>query len=176
MMVQETMGFRRGLNLRPINSQKHVIDVQAGIVANTNTAQTLIEAADNPVLANVTDVATAAVVRSFFLNVQVAATGTAALANIYFYIMKNPGNAIPFASFPDANAVGSSDVKKLIFHQEMIMTEKNTTAIARTMFRGVIKIPRHMQRMGQDDEIDIIFFAPGVNFDVCTQAIYKEFK
>ncbi len=165
------------MSLRPINSQKHVVDIQAGIVAATNTEQELIRAADNPVVANVTNVATASVVKSFFLNVQVAATGTAALANIYFYLYKNPGNALNFAAaLPDANAVGSSDLKKLIFHQEMIMTEKNTTAIARTMFRGVLKIPRHMQRFGQDDKLAIVFFAPGVNFDVCTQVIFKEFK
>ncbi len=171
------MVFRsRAIRLRPVNSQKHVVDIQVGVVAATNTIQKLIEARDNPTVSTAFHVATASVVKSFFLNVQVAATGTAALANIYFYLIKNPGSAINTGTFPNANAVGVSNVKKLIFHQEMIMTEKNTTAIARTMFRGVLRIPKHMQRMGQDDDLSIVFFAPGVNFDVCTQCIYKEFK
>ncbi len=177
MTVLETMVFRnRALRLRPVNSVKHVVDIQGGLVAGTQTAATLIESVDNPVVSNSTDVATASNVRAIFLNVQVAATGTAALANVYFYVAKNPSNQIATASFPNGNVVGVSDLKKLIIHQEMLMTEKNTTAIARTMFRGVVMIPRHMQRMGQDDELQIFLFAPGVNFDFCVQCIYKEFR
>ncbi len=176
-MELETMVFRsRGLKLRPVNSVKHVVDIQGGLVLDVQTVATLIEAQDNPVLANNTDVPTGSHVKSFFLNVQVAAAATAALANVYFYVAKNPGKQIVVGNFPDANKVGVSNLKKLIFHQEMIMTEKNTTAIARTMFRGVIKIPRHMQRMGQDDEIDIYLYAPGVAFDFCVQCIYKDFR
>ncbi len=176
-MAQERMVFRnRALRLRPINSVKHIVDIQGGLVGGTQTAATLIESVDNPVLANATDCATASNVRAIFLNVQVAATGTAALANVYFYIAKNPSNEIATATWPNGNVVGSSDKKKLVIHQEMIMTEKNTTAIARTMFRGVILIPRHMQRNGQDDELQIFLFSPGVNFDFCVQCIYKEFR
>ncbi len=176
MTELETMSFRRQLRLRPVNSVKHVIDVQGGLVALTQDIVTLIESVDNPVVANNTDVATASNVRSFFLNVQVAASGSGALANVYMYVAKNPGKRITVTDFPKANAVGVSNLKKLIFHQEMIMTEKNTTAISRTLFRGVIKIPKHMQRFGQDDEIDIYLFSPGVNFDYCFQCIYKEFR
>ncbi len=176
MTEPETMSFRRQIRLRPVNSVKHVVDIQGGLVLDVQTVSTLIEAVDNPVLANNTDVATASNVRAFFLNVQVAASATAALANVYMFVAKNPGKRIAVTDFPDGNKVGVSNLKKLIFHQEMIMTEKNTTAIARTLFRGVIKIPRHMQRFGQDDEIDIYLYAPGVSFDFCVQCIYKEFR
>ncbi len=91
-------------------------------------------------------------------------------------IYKNPGNNVIAANIPDANVVGTSDFKKNVFHQEMTMTEKNTTAFPRTMFKGVIRIPRHMQRIGQDDVIIIQFFSPGVTYDVCTQCIYKEIR
>ncbi len=176
-MVQERMVFRnRALRLRPVNSVKHIVDIQGGLVGGTQTAATLIESVDNPILSEPTDCATASNVRSIFLNVQVAATGTAALANVYFYIAKNQSNQIATTAFPNGNVVGSSDLKKLVIHQEMLMTEKNTTAIARTMFRGVILIPRHMQRNGQDDELQIFLFSPGVNFDFCVQCIYKEFR
>ncbi len=167
----------RGLGLRPVNSIKHVVDTQGGLIAGTQVENALIDTVDNPVLTTSTDVASGAVVKSFFLNVQVAAIGTAALSNVYMYVFKNPSNSINFAAvFPNGNVVGASDVRKLIFHQEMIMTEKNTTAIPRTLFKGVLKIPRHMQRMGLDDRVGIALFTPGVDYEFCFQCIYKEFR
>ncbi len=159
--------------LHPVNTKKHVVDIQGGLVLAVQQNLILADAVDAPVLANAPDVAVASYVRSLFLNVQVAATSTAALANIYMIVYKNPSNAIPA---PAANGVGVSDNKKLVFHQEMIMTEKNTTAIPRTLFKGVLKLPRHMQRMGQDDVIGISLLAPGVNYDFCIQCIYKEIR
>ena len=89
-------------------------------------------------------------------------------------IFGNPGGNI--TTVPDANVVGNSDFRKMVFHQEMIMTEKNTTAMARTLFRGVIRVPRKFARIGAKDKISIAFFAPGVNFDLCFQCIYKEIR
>ncbi len=162
---------------RPIHSIKHVIDQQDGIVgAAAPTLIDLILAVDAPVVTNTAEVETRARVNSFFLNVQVTASSTTTLANLYFYIFSNPGSNIVGTTFPNGNVVGASDHKPLIFHQEMIMTEKNTTAIARTMFKGVISIPRHMRSMALNDRIQISFFSPGVNFDVCVQCIYKEYR
>ncbi len=166
----------RGNYFRPINSLKHVVDIQGATVAGTNTRTALIDTVDNPVITSPTGVATGSVVKSMFLNVQVSATETSALANVYMYVSKNPGTAITLASYPLGNAVGASDLRKLIFHQEMIMTEKNTTAIPRTLFKGVLKIPKHMQRNGADDQISITIFSPGVIFEFCVQCIYKEFR
>ncbi len=166
----------RAMALRPVNSLKHVIDIQGGLIAGTQVLTNLIDVTDNPVITAADDNATASVVKSFFLNVQVAATGTAALANVYMMIYKNPGNAIGGGNIPDANVVGASDFRKQIFHQEMIMTEKNTTAIPRTLFKGVLRIPKHFQRNGADDTIVLALFSPGVNFDFCFQCIYKEFR
>ncbi len=162
--------------LRPVNSRKHVVDNQGGLVADTNTVIDIAETVDSPALADVDNVATASTIRSIFLNIQVAATATAALANVYMYIFKNPGNAISIGAFPKGNVVGSSDLKKLIFHQEMIMTEKNTTAIPRTMFKGVLKLPKHMQRFGYDDHLAVMLYSPGITFDYCVQCIYKEYR
>ncbi len=169
-------GFRRGMYLRPVNTVKHVIDQQDGIAIAAKSPTDIIRGKEQPVLANRAEVNVGAHVKSFFLNVQIAASSTAALANLYFIIYGNPGNNIGAGSIPAANAVGVSDFKKQVFHQEMLMTEKNTTAFARTMFRGVIKIPRKFQRIGFEDAITISFFAPGVTFDVCWQAIYKEIR
>ncbi len=136
----------------------------------------MAQTVDAPVLANVAEVGTASTINSIFLNVQVAASGSGALANVYMYVWKNPGSNIAAAQVPNGNVVGTSDLKKLVFHQEMIMTEKNTTAISRTLFKGVLKLPRHMRRMGYNDELRIELFSPGVTFDFCIQCIYKEYR
>ncbi len=168
--------FNRAIALRPVNSIKHIVDSQGGLVAGTQTLVSIINTEDNPVQGDTDGVATANVVKSFFLNVQVAATGAAALANVYMFVYKNPGNNVGLTNIPEGNVVGGSDFRRMIFHQEMIMTEKNTTAIPRTLFKGVLRIPKHMQRMGLDDVVNVALFSPGVNFDYCFQCIYKEFR
>ncbi len=115
-------------------------------------------------------------INGVFLNLQVAATGTASIANVYMMIYSNPGNNITIGNTPNANAVGTSDFKKQVFHQEMQMTEKNTTAIPRTLFKGVLKLPKKFLRQGQNDTLNIALFAPGVTFDYCLQCIYKEIR
>ncbi len=165
--------FRSRNYLHPVNTKKHVIDVQGGLVAGTQDARIIADAVDAPVLATANQVIVGSTIKSFFLNVQVAASGSGALANVYLIVFKNPSNAM---SLPNGNVVGTSDVKKIIFHQEMTMTEKNTTAIARTLFKGVLKVPAHMQRMGQDDTLGVALFSPGVTFDFCIQCIYKEIR
>ncbi len=168
------MVFKR--NLRPINSRKHIVDIQGGLVAGTQTSNDLILTVDAPVLANVTEVSPGSTVNSIFLNVQVSGIGSGALSNVYMFVWKNPGSNIAAAQIPNGNVVGASDLKKLVFHQEMIMTEKDTTAIPRTLFKGVLKLPRHMRRFGYNDEVRIELFSPGVAYEFCVQCIYKEFR
>ncbi len=129
---------------------------------------------DQYLLSDEDGIPTGSRVNGFFLNVQVAATSTAALANVYMMVYKNPGNNITV--IPDANVIGVSDFKKQVFHQEMTMTEKNTTAIPRTLFKGVLKIPKHMQRMAAGDKVVVALLSPGVTYDYCLQAIYKHYS
>ncbi len=163
---------------RPINSLKHVVDFQGGIVAAAApTIVQLVKGENNPVVeSNPEQVNIGSHVNAFYLNIQVAASSTAALANIYFFVAGNPGGLIANASYPNGNVVGTSILRKMIFHQEMQMTEKNTTAFTRTMFRGVILIPKKFRRIGSKDLIILSLFSPGVNFDVCFECIYKEYK
>ncbi len=168
---------RRGNYLRPVNTIKHIVDNQGGLVAATQTIVDLVKGAD--ITASTTapeECLVGSHVKSFFLNVQVAATGTAALANIYMFVFGNPGDNIIDANIDNGNVIGVSDIRKQVFHQEMMMTEKNTTAFPRTLFRGVIKVPRKMARIGVKDRISIALFSPGVNYDYCFQCIYKEIR
>ncbi len=161
-------------NKRPINSVKHVIDDQGGLVAGTQTIVELADAVNAYALADSNGVPTGSNVNSIFLNVQVASTLNTALANVYMMVYKNPGSNI--GAIPNANVIGVSDFKKQVFHQEMIMTEKDNTGNPRTLFKGVLSIPRHMRRMGADDTITVALFSPGITYDYCLQAIYKHYS
>ncbi len=166
--------FRSRNTLRPINRLKHVVDSQLGVVAGTQVVEDLIRTADaEPLLANVRDVARGATVNGIYLKVEAYATNAAALSNIYIAIVKNPGNNL---TMPNANVVGSSDNKRFVIHQEMTMTEKKTNGNPRTLFNGVIVIPRGYRRFGPQDELQLLIFSPGNTFDVCLQCHFKEFR
>ncbi len=159
--------------LRPVKSYKHVVDLQGALVLAVQQTFTLIDAVDAPVLANTDEVEVASTVNSIFLKVEGYSTTAAALANFYLIIMKNPSNAIPT---PEANLVGSSDVKKFIIHQEMVMLEQSVNGNPRTLFKGVIRIPRGYRRFGQDDALILGLKSVGTNVNFCFQCIYKEFR
>ncbi len=168
------MVVARYLNLRPIRSIKHVVDIQSSLAAGGNQEnQDLVSALDSPTTANVDSVEIGSRVSSIYLNVQVYATSEASLANVYMFIIKNPGGNI---TPPAANAVGASDNKKFVIHQEMRMMGGATTEIPITLFNGVIKIPRGYQRMGTNDILQLSVQTPGNAIDYCVQCIYKELR
>ncbi len=140
-----------------------------------NNLSSLIVTVDNPdtTIVNFSEVRTGSVVKWIYLTVECYATTSAALANIYFVIYKNPGNNIP-AIVP--NTVGGNDDAKFVIHQEMVMMERSTAGNPRNMFKGVIRIPKKYQRFGRSDQLMINILSVGVNADVCFQCIYKELR
>lgn len=166
--------FNRGMAaLRPVHRIKHVVDVQAGLNLNTVSTDNLILAVDAPVLANRTEVETGSKVNGIYLKVEAYATTAGALANLYMYVMKNPGGNLVG---PNPNVAGSSDNKKYIIHQEMVMLQQAVNGNPRTLFNGVIVIPRGYKRFGPNDILQIRLLAPGVDINYCIQAHYKEFR
>ncbi len=150
-----------------------MVERQEAVTVDTNLILDLIKAIDAPTIANREEVETASTVNGIFLNVQCAATSTASIANIYLAVVKNPGGNLTFSKL---NVLGSDDNKKYVIHQEMIMTEKNTTAFPRTLFKGVIRIPRGYKRFGINDQLQAILYAPGVTYEICVECIYKEYR
>jgi len=175
--IHQEMGMsfrrRRGLSLRPVNRIKHVVDSQFAVILAVQSNLTLIEAKDAPVLANTAEVQTGSTVNAIYVNVEAYATSAGALANVYLAFMKNPGsnltNIVP-------NTVGSSDDKRFVIHQEMKMVERSVNGNPRTLFNGVIVIPRGYRRFAPDDRLIMAILSPGVNLDMCAQAHYKEFR
>ncbi len=165
--------FRRALAMRPINRIKHVVDRQGAIVAGTSSILDFADTVDAPTLANTEQVETGSSVKGLFLRVEVYATSAGALANAYFMLYKNVGgNTTP----PNPNAVGGNDNKRFVLHQEMVMLERKVNGNPRTLFKGVLVIPKGMQRMAPNDKLQVILFAPGITAEFCWQAIYKEWR
>ncbi len=164
---------RSNLRLRPINRIKHVIDRQAGTTAGTQLNTDVIHAVDNPVQSTADDVAIGCTVNGIFLIVEINATSSAALSNAYLSVMKNPGNNLTIVP---SNVVGTNDNKKYVIHQEMVMLQQQDGSNPRTLFKGVIVIPRGYRRFGPDDKLVVSVLSPGVNLNLCIQCHYKEFR
>ncbi len=134
-----------------------------------------MDAVQTPVLTTPNQVAIGARVSSIYLKVEVASneTDAGAIPNVYMMVYKNPGNNI---TPPDVASVGTSDSKRFVIHQEMIMLNNLAGGNPRTMFQGVIKIPRGMQRQGNDDFLQVSIKSTAVNIALCIQCIYKEYR
>ncbi len=166
---------RRGFNasIRPVNRIKHVTDKQAGVVLNNQEIVIIAKSVDSPILANSNECEIGSTINGIFINAECYATSAAGLANVYFMVAKNPGNNLVF---PNPNVIGASDEKRFVIHQEMVMLNEVVKGNPRTLFKGVVVIPRGYRRMGPKDQIVIIVFAPGVNINLCIQTHYKEFN
>ncbi len=150
-----------------------MVDIQGGILLGVQSNLDLLKTVDAPVITNPTEVETGSKTNGIFLKVEVNGTSSAALANVYLTVFKNPGGVL---TPPAANAVGISALKKYVIHQEMVMLQQVTNSNPRTLFVGVIKIPRGYLRNGPLDKIMISILSPGVNINFCVQAHYKEFR
>ncbi len=166
--------YRSRMALRPIHRIKHVVDIEGGLTAATQSNSPLIAATDAPVLANTTDVMTASQVYGIYLKVEVSHTSGVGRPNMYMSIFKNPGNNL---TIPTANAVGSNDNKRYVIHQEMVMTSGDAgNGLPRVMFNGVIKIPKGLSRFGPGDVLYVSLLSPTVVGDFCLQSHFKEFR
>ncbi len=169
------MGFRNRFrsSLRPVNRIKHVVDQQLGVALGVASFLTLVDTVDAPVLANTDEVVTGSTVNGVYLKVEINATSSGALSNAYMYVAVNPGNTL---TLPLPNAVGAFEEKRFVIHQEMVMLQQVTNSNPRTLFNGVIVIPRGLRRMSPNTRLNLVLFSPGVNLNACIQCHYKEFR
>ncbi len=171
----------RGLALRPVHSVKNVVDVATSTVLALTSIVPIIETVDVVNLASPTEVSVGSTIKAIFLRVEVLATGVfAGVPRVYMAVYKNPAGNLGFLN---ANAVGTDDRKRFVFHEEMTMVTEpgaSTSSLPRTMFQGVIRIPQRFRRFGHDDQLDVILQngsgeTSGIA-NVCVQAIYKWFS
>ncbi len=167
-------GFRRNSSIRPIQRIKHVVDFQGATPLNVAFDRNLVISNDDPSLANTSEVQTGSTINGIYLRVEVVNTGVAGvLANAYMLVFKNPGNNL---TIPPANVVGPDDNKKFVIHQEMVMLQMQDNSNPRTLFNGVIVLPRGYRRNGPNDRLTVRIFSPGVELNICIQCHYKEFR
>ncbi len=171
------MARYRRMALRPINRIKHVVDSSFAMVAGTQIPVNLATATDTPTLANIAGVETGSKINGIYLRVEVGsdeAADVGAIPQAYMYIIKNVGGNL---TLPNANAVGANDNKRFIIHQEMVMLENTGRGgNPRTLFNGVVAIPKGYRRFAPNDELTLAVFSPAVNMVVCVQCHYKEFR
>ncbi len=178
------MVYRRALQLRPVKSLKHIVDIRTGVTTGgAVTTVPLIEAVGTPALATPTEVADGSTVSSIYLRVEAVATNTFALQPaLYMIVYKDPGNHL--ADDPAPSGTGTNENKRWVIHQEMIMLAQTVDtaggSFPRTMFNGVIKIPRSLKRNGFGDKLKLLLGTQGAETtgtaNICVQCIYKEFR
>ncbi len=164
-------------SIRPVNRIKHVVDLSGTVAANAVGTWSVATSVDTPVLADIDGVETGSTVNGVYVRFEAAsneAISAGAIPNFYFMLVKNPGGNV---TFPKANLVGSNDNKRFVIHQEMTMLEnKGQGSNARTVFNGVIVIPKGYRRMAPNDTLTILTVCPAIDTVQCLQAIYKEFR
>ncbi len=145
------------------------------MAAAATVIQNIAVTTDTPTLAGTSQVETGSKINGFFIICEVSRTGTTSdvLPNVYFMLSKNPGGNI---TPPAPNAVGASDNKRYTIHQEMVMLQGFNAGNPRTLFKGVIAIPRGYRRNAPNDSWQVSIQSPGVNISACLQVHYKEFR
>ncbi len=170
-------------SIRPVNSVKHVVDTaSAAVPAGVTTSVIVAQSVDSPTLANVEQVESSSVINSIYARVETLHnSGTwVTVPRVYMLVLKTPGNEVVS---PYPATVGSSDAKRFVIHQEMLMqtgSSADSLSFPRTMFNGVIKIPRGYRRFGYNDRLVFVFALDAAEttatVNVCVQCIYKEFR
>ncbi len=134
-------------------------------------------ATDTPTLAATNSVETGAKINGFYIRLEVAsneAIDLGAIPNVYMILAKNTGGNL---TLPLPNLVGGNDNKRFVIHQEMTMIEnKGQGSNSRTLFNGVIVVPKGMRRMAPNDLWSLNILSPALDIAACIQVHYKEFR
>ncbi len=165
-----------------INSIKNVTDTSGLLGALTNTSLLIpILGVRNADLATSNEVDTGSRVSSIFLEIFFISEG-GEVANevplVDWYIIKNSGNSygttFDAGNLPTPGTTGVHKNKRHILHEEKGLTGGGLASLAGIpmVFKGVIRIPRGSQRIGEGDVFRICARS---NFATkfCVKALYK---
>ncbi len=162
--------------LHPVNSIKKVIDSSGSLTAGSNSDTVLVNT-DTSAWADGADadVPIGCTVSSLFLSIfifldQTVITDTPLLE---WYICKNPGNNL---TMPSPGATGGNDNRRWILHEEKGLGADIGDGGGPMVFKGVIKIPPRLRRMGADDTIFVRLLSPNYKGFFCIKSVYKFFR
>ncbi len=172
--------FRRGSRRRRsgglgsiVDSMKNETNEIVGITAATNQFFVIANAVDSALLANASDVERGCKIFRIYLEFWyygLSAGNTNDIMDVY--LIKNPGSNL---TLPNPGTIGTSNEKKFVFKEWKGLAGNKSLGGGPYQFRGWIKVPKHYQRMGSNDQIVLVTRSPTTG-NVCHKAIYKWFK
>ncbi len=162
------MVFRRGLNLRPINSQKNIVDGTFLTVAAATVTTVVLATAVNDFAGSAATLPTGSSIKGIYLFVSIQQQ--AVNSNVDWYVWKGPVEIA--AGMPVPGATGGDQNRRYILHEEKGLPGPVNNGSPPHIFRGVIRIPRGRQRFGEADQIQIRLRGAAA-YDACVKCIYK---
>ncbi len=169
--------MRRGSSLRGvINSNKNIVpNITAG--TDGTTASVIVAITVDSALNTVaTQVERGCVIKAIWMELWMRPAeedivGLTTVVDAYF--IKNPGTNL---TLPAAGTVGTSNEKKFVLKNWKGLIAAQTFGAQPYTWKGWIKIPKHMQRMGADDLFQFVFEYNGTAGVTCTNFVYKWYK
>ncbi len=146
-------------------------------VGTTGTKQNIILAkavtAPSPTVSS--DVSHGCIIKAIWLSIDGCGLGgTGVLNNMFFYIIKNPGDNL---TEPNPVGWGTSNEKKFIFKAWSFMIMRNQDGNVPFHWEGWVKIPKRYQRMGTDDTIIVtVANTAAVTGHFKLESIYKWYR
>ncbi len=156
-----------------IHSTKNSVSNLDGSAAGTKTTRDIAVAVDAAALLSADQVTRGCKIHKIWIEFWVYASEeiTVATTNSFdAYLIKNQGNNL---TPPTPGTQGTSNEKRFIFKTWKGLIGARTHGCYPYNFRGWVKIPKVYQRMGADDQLEMVFISTGTNSIVCSQFIYK---
>jgi len=159
----------RGLKLRPINSNKEIIDGTLLAVGAATQTITTVGTAVNDYTGVVGTYPIGSKISSIYFFVQVLPT--AGTANVDWYFTKHPTGL----TLPVAGATGGTTFRKYILHEEKGIPGNAADGAYPLTFKGVIRIPRGRQMQSEGDLMNLVIRGTDIH-NACFKVIYKVYR
>ncbi len=169
--------FRRR-SMGKLNTIKHIIDSDGGLTGGIKSVNVI---ANSVITRNATfnpnEVELGSHIYGFYISLfMIGASGSGVGPSQNWYIAKARAGQDPSTDFPSPGSTGAAKLRSQIFHEEKgLVGSADGTPMA---FKGVVVVPKGMQRVRDGDQIFIaINSSDAVNdANFCLKAIYKEFQ
>ncbi len=176
MMVQNrVMPFRRRSARSPVNSIKHILDVEGVVTGGIGTLAPIAVAVPNVDTGTFKpgDIRVGGTINGFFISLFAIGTSSAAVNGaIDWFLIKLHDQQ----TAPSPAQTGVSMIRNQIVHEEKgLVGSGDGTAM---VFKGVVAVPKGMRRMREGDQwlISLRAANQGANdVQFCIKSIYKSY-
>ncbi len=171
--------LQRALSLRPVNSVKHE-NTWSFLIQNASATQgiTIVNAVDSPSAGTPQEVHVGSTIKWIYFEMNLNGVDNSGSAQVFHWlIFKNPQKRYSVSDVDPTTY--NQDYRRQILKRGMEMLPEiplGSGGTVQTKRIFVVKIPRGLSRMGQDDAIQLNYkstSASSINF--CGITVYKEF-